>query len=264
VQVTIGGEPRTLGGFSAFKAFYAMQVLADAERIGRQVLDEAADFKRGYEARNFVEMDRAEARRQFAPEPMTKRIRREIDDTGRLEVIDEPVRDDDGQIVMLDPLAHLTDADWANSDQKLRVPDSPSSKMQIAAMIPIAFRQGRREVLRLLALIVTSNADLERWDSEGDVDVELEKIAGDLLHRASIEALELCREQIAGPFDRLMREVQTTFARRAPDEDERPAPPPAAFETEDETPASPTSSTESPDGTAGTPSSSSTEPVFVS
>jgi hypothetical protein len=34
MQVTIGGEPRTLGDFSAFKAFYAMQVLADAESVG--------------------------------------------------------------------------------------------------------------------------------------------------------------------------------------------------------------------------------------
>lgn len=272
MQVTIAGEPRTLGGFSAYKAFYAMQILADGEAIGRRVLNEAADFKREYEARNFVEMTRAEARREHPPKALMSIVRREIED-GRIEIAEEPVRDEHGQVVTIDPLGHMTEEDWAADDHRMRVSESPPERIAIAAMIPVAFRHGRKELLRLLALVLTSNADLERWDGDGDVDAELQKIADSLMHSASIEeltdlasaALELCREQIAGPFGRLMAEARTTFGQPRPAETET-TPAAAAFvaEEEDETPDSPTSSTESPADTDGTPASSSTEPASVS
>jgi hypothetical protein len=274
MQVTIGGEPRTLGDFSAFKAFYAMQVLADAETVWRQVLHEAAEFKRGYEATNYVEMPRTEARREFPPRPLHEVIRRETED-GRIEVIETP-KIQDGHAVLVDPLGHLSEEDWAASDQKLRVSDSPSERMQIAAMVPVAFRLGREELMRLLALVTTANADLERWDGDGQVDVELGKIADELKHRAKLDeladlavaAMTLCREQVAGPFERLMTEVRTTFASRPTAPAQTTTPEPAAFETPppagDETPSSPTSSTGSGDGTGGTPRPSSTEPASAS
>jgi hypothetical protein len=136
--------------------------------------------------------------------------------------------------------------------------------MQIAAMVPVAFRLGREELMRLLALVrrrtPTSSGGTARatstssWEDRRRAEApRLARRAADLAGRRD----ELCREQVAGPFDRLMAEVRTTFAsRRAPDETETPAP--AAFAevvepADDETPSSPTSSTESPDGTAGTP-----------
>lgn len=270
MQVTINGESRSLSGFSAFKAFCAMQILADAEEIGRDVLNEAASFKREYEAANYVEMTRAEARREFPPKPLREVVRRETED-GRIEVVEAVVFDSAGAPLMVDPLGHMTDADWQATDHKMRVSDSPGEKMQVAAMIPVAFRKGRVELLRLLALVLTSNADLEQWDTDGDVEERLDRAGKALMHDASIEeltelasaALALCREQIAGPFGRLMDEARATFTTPAGVVDGEPAtvtPPAAAFETE----ASSISSTESPADTAGTPPPSSIEPASVS
>lgn len=276
MQVNIGGEPRTLGGFSAYKAFKAMDIIAAAQGIYQQVLSASADFKRRYETENVVVIPRSEARRQFAPTPLVRTVREETDD-GRPVVRHEPVLDDAGLPVLgPDPLAHLTDADWEASDNVLTIGDSPSEGMQFAAMVPKAFELGREQVLSLLAIALVANADLEKWDADGDVDAELDRVAKSLQHDASADELVtlavavigLCREQIAGPFDQLVTALRTTFRPLAtaseaateattetgPDGSGRPAP--MRVETE----PSPPSSTESPDGTDGPPTSSSTEP----
>jgi hypothetical protein len=272
MQVTIGGEPRSLGDFSAYKAFKAMELMAAAESVVREVVREGARFKREHEAENFVVMDRAEARRQFRPRPLERIVREEGED-GRIAVREEPVLDAAGEPVLgPDPLGHLTDADWEASSNQLRISESPSERMQGAAMIPIAFRLGREQVMRLLALVLAANSDLERWETDGDVDAELDQAARALLHRARADellelagaALQLCREQVAGPFERLMETERTTFAQPDSEPEEGKVPEPMQVEIEDETPSSPASSTDSPAATAGSPPSSSTAPVGAS
>lgn len=267
MQVQIGGEPQTIGEFSAYKAFKAMAILASVETAWREVLKASATFKREYEAENFVELDRAEARRQFRPRPL-ERVRREEQDDGRIALIDEPVLDEQQRpIVGPDPLGHLTEEDWQAAGNKLRIAESPSERMQIAAMIPRAFELGRDAVLQLLALVVVSNADLERWDTEGTVDDELTKRAAELHHRAKLDelvdlattALELCRDQVATPFDRLAEAARTTFRSTAPETPAAKTPEPMKIEEEASSEHSPPSSTEFPDASDGSPPSSSTE-----
>lgn len=273
MQVQIGGEPVTLGEFSAFKAFRAMEIIANAQQVFRAVLSEAADFKREYEAEHFVVIPRAEARRSFPPRPLVRVVREEIGDD-RLAFREEPVLDDDGAPVLgPDPLGHLTDDDWKASGNELRIADSPSERLQWASMIPKGFKLGRVEVLRLLALVTTSNRELEAWDGEKDIDAELDRVAKDLLHRSragelvalAAAALELCKAEISDPFDQLVESVRTTFTSEADPEttDSAPAtaPPPPMTVEHDSTP--PSSST-SPDGSDGRPTSSSTEPAFAS
>jgi hypothetical protein len=264
MQVVIGGEPRSLGGFSAYKAFKAMEIIASAEEVYRQVLVESASFRRDFEERNVVEVQRAEARRQFGPQPLMRIFRDQNEEGETVAIRDEPVLDDDGLPMMTpDPLGHLSDADWEASGNKLRLVQSPSEQVSVAAMIPTAFRLGREQALRLLALVLTSNSDLEKWDADGDVDAELDKGAKDLVHRAAadelvrlaVAALDLCKGQIAGPFDELVAAVRTTFAKpEAEEEVETRSPEPMQVETPD----SPTSSGESADDSDGTPPSSST------
>lgn len=262
MQVTIGGEPRTLGDFSAYKAFKAMEVIADVEAVWREVLTEAARFKRSYEAEHFVEMDRATARREFRPRPLWETL-----NDGE-NVIERPVLQDGQPVIGPDPLGHLTEADWEASGQKLRLPDSPSEQLQTAAMIPTAFRLGRDQCLKLMAIATVSNADIERWDdvSAENVDDELDKAAHELLHRCKADellklaaaAFELFKEQVSGPFEDLVAAVRTTFEKPETEGDQE-ATTPAAMQVETEgddttgsTPGSRTSSLDSADGSGGT------------
>lgn len=253
MQVTIGGEPRTLGDFSAYKAFKAMETVAQVEEVWRAVLSAAATYKREYERENYVELDRSSARRHFAPIPLWETVR-----DGE-SVIERPAVTPDGKaIIGPDPLGHLTEGDWEASGQKLRLPDSPSEQLVTAHMIPVAFKLGRDQVLRLLAIATVSNADIEKWDADGveHVDVELDKAAHELLHRCKADellelaaaALEHFKAQVAGPFEKLVASVQTTFRQQ---EAEVSGPPPMTVESVESTDGSPASAPESADASAG-------------
>lgn len=268
VTPTIGGEPITIGEFSAYKAIFAMEIVSEVESAFREVMSGAAEYKRRFEAENFVEMSRAEARRQFRPQVL---IRQEETDDGRVAV--EPMMRDGEPVLGPDPLGHLADADWAASGQVLRIPESPSQEMQIGAMVPLAFKLARTQVLRLVALAMTPNRDLEAWDGERDIAVELDRVAREMLHRAKADELvrlavavaHQCREQLAGPFEEATAAWRQLWPQQGQDEETEaaPAPEPMRLETEPSDDG-PTSSTESPDDTAGRPTSSSTEPASVS
>ncbi|MEJ7783170.1 MAG: hypothetical protein WKF96_00105 [Solirubrobacteraceae bacterium] len=260
MDVTIGGEARHIGEFSAYKALLAMEMIASVEGTFREVLGEVAAFKRSYEAEHYVQLDRAEARRHFRPKALYETVVHHLED-GTTTEVDAPVLLDGAPLLGPDPLGHLTEADWAASEHKLRVPDSPSENVQIAAMVPVAFRLGRDEVLALLALVLTPNSDLERWDTDDTVNVPVELAAAGraLLHRAradelvrlGIGAVQACKEQLAAP----LAEAREAWATLRPS---HPAagPEPMRVETEP-----PTSSTSSPNDTEdGTGSPASTEP----
>lgn len=276
MDVVIGGEQRSLGEFSAYKAFKALEILGDVESAWREVLTGAAEFKRQYIGEHFVEMSRAEARRQLRPRVLERTRRVELED-GRIELVDEPVLGEGGEpLLSPDPLGHLTEADWEASGHVLRIPESPSEALQVAAMVPLAFRLAREAALDLMALALCSNSDLEEWDREGGdvVDAKLRDRGTDLRHRAKLDelvdlataTLALCREQVAGPFGRLAEEARTIFKPPASEtEEDGKLPPPMSVveegDEDDSTQGSPTSSSPSPDDSDGRPTSSSTEPA---
>lgn len=275
MEVTIGGEARSLGEFSAYKALKALEILSDVEAAWRAVLTEAAGFRQKYEAENFVEMSRVDARRQFRPRVLERTRRVELED-GSVEIVDEPVLGENGEALLSpDPLGHLTDADWEASGQKLRIPETPADQLQVAAMVPIAFKHGREAALSLMALVLASNAELEEWDREGSdvVDQKLRDRAADLRHRAGLDelvdlataVLALCREQVAGPFERLADQARTIFKAPESETPETEMPPPMtavdAVDADGSTPDSPASSSSSPEGSDGSLPSSSTGPA---
>jgi hypothetical protein len=141
MQVTIGGEPRTLGDFSAFKAFYAM-ASRDAETRRRQVSTRPPSSSAPTN-RQLRRDDRAEARRQFPPLPLTRSSGMRSRTDGSRSSSGRCSRD--GQPVLgPDPLGHLTDADWQRSGNVLKHPESARRTMQIAAMVPVAFKSRPR------------------------------------------------------------------------------------------------------------------------
>jgi hypothetical protein len=271
-SVVIGGELQSLPDFNAFKALVAMEIISDVETAFREVSDAAAEYRHDWEAKNYLEIRRADARRRFAPEPLMRVVQEETDD-GRVRVSQVPVIDDAGAPIMgPDPLGHLTDADWQANGQALRIPETPSDEQVMAAMVPKAFKLAKTQVLRLMALALTTNRALEEWDGEKDIDAELDRVGVKLIHDATpgelmdlaVAVMQLARDQLRDPFDRATaawKELRQSREETSPeDPDDAPAPEPMRIETE----SSPTSSIESPDGTAGTPSRSSIEPAGAS
>lgn len=281
--VTIGGEEHRIADFSAFKAIYAMSEVSAIQGVWRDVLTAGAEFKRQYEAEHFVKIDRAEARRQFPPRVLLEDVPIESE-TGMLVEDGVPLLRQvpmirDGVPVMgPDPLGHLSDEDWQASGQQLRIADSPEPALEVAAMVEAGFRLARTQVLRLIALAVAKNADLETWEREGGdaaIAAQLDAEAQRLMHRASMAELvrlavataETMRDELAGPFGEA-REALARLREQATPAPTTPEPEPMHVETEtppsgDATP-SPTSSTDSPDATADGPPTSSTEPAGTS
>lgn len=291
IEVQIGGEVERVGDFTAFKATKALELVSEVEDKVRTLVSEAAAFKRNYEAENVMVMDRVEARRQFRPLPLLKQSPL-LDGNGEpitgengMPLFESAPVVENGQAVLgPDPLGHLSEEDWAANGHQLRVPDSPSDNLQAAAMLPLAFKTSRELVLRLLALVLVKNSELERWDEDEGVSIEaeLDKRGQALLHQARMDEFvklaaataELCREELADPFEALLSSVKQTWG--GDKEDETPPaaePEPMRVEAEEEegepetgsSSSSPTSSTPSPgDTTDGDTEPSSTKSASAS
>lgn len=257
MEVTIGGEQKTLAQFSAFKAIYALETISEVEGAWQKVLSGAAAFKTKFEAENFAEYDRAEARFEFRPMPLVKTVRRETDDEA-VEIVREPILRDGEPVLGPDPLAHLTDEDWTASGNKLRQHATPNETLQWASMVPIAVREARTHVFRLVALVLTPNDDLEKWDG-GDTDIatQLDVEAKRLQHKASMPELiqlltatvRLCKDELADPFGELVQE--TTKILRSGDPEEAKRPEPMRLET-----SAPASTSDAQTSSSGSPDDS--------
>lgn len=276
ITVTINGQPTTLPDFTAFKAVHAMETLGAIESQVREIMHEAGDFRAEWMKRHSLSIPRAEARRQFRPEPLLKQ------ETTEDGVSITPMLDDAGAVILgADPLAHLTDADWEASGNTLVVPEQPDDSAVQMALIPKAFKIARESVMELLSLAVVADRDVEQWDAAGELEEKL-KVRGkallfeckaDELAKLAVAVIRLAREQVADPFDAARAEIQAMFSRPEDVDGEATAEPPIepmsveppeSDEPESETGSSPTSSTASPADTAGVPTPSSTAPAGVS
>lgn len=278
--VTIGGEQRTIAEFSAFKALHAMAVIKQVEEKVRELILGAGAFRDEYAKAHFTRMTRAEAKRNFPPQPLYEQ---RANDRGEVETL----------LVLIDgepklrpgKLDHLTEEDWAAAGHELIAPEYPSDEMVQAMMVTSAFEIARTHVLRLLALALVANRDLRKWEEDGDdLDAKLDEEAKTLVYDCTApELLELTvsvigavKDQISGPFGDARAALQEVFR---PAQGATPAgevtPSPMTVEREEpttdqedagsgETASSPTSSTSSPDATDGATPSASTVPAGAS
>lgn len=276
LTVTIAGEPATIAEFSAFKALYAGELVAEVEGAWREIMKETAGFKRDFEGDNYDEFDRPAARYQFRPRALANTTREEDPETGAITIRETIATDSDGQpLIGPDPLASITEEDWAAADQKLRIHHSPSETIQWVTMAPTALKLARAHTLRLIALVLTSNRDLEGWDLNGDDIVgKLDADAKRLVHQAKADELvrllaasvRVLRDQLADPFDEMVAELRSLRQPTTEIEEREATVEPMRVEDAAEPGNEPKqdSSTESAATTTGPPTSSSTASVGAS
>src|SRR5205085_5382677 len=178
-----------------------------------------------------------------------------LDPDGEPMVRIRPVLEDGRPVLGPDPLAHLTEEDWAGSDQALTIHEDPKPSTVYMHVAPVAFKLARTHVLRLLALVLATNSQLEKWDEESaDIDAELDTERKRLLHRCKADELvrlgvatiEVGREQLRDPFEEIEQGIRSLTAKRETPQDRTPAAAPMEAE-----PASPDGNGE----TADTPDS---------
>ncbi len=173
-KVTIGGNERVIPPFSAFKAFTAGRIVAAITEHGEGVLAMMSQYAREHEKRNQVVLSRATA--HFESPERASRVSEEA---------------------------------WHASGNTLTLPgEPPSLEEQLAAVFPRLLDVAEGHVLRLLALVLADDRDLEQRYRDGGreaVDEFLTEQGTDLLFRADAEDLftlaqaawDVCREQLA-------------------------------------------------------------------
>lgn len=198
--VQVGEEEIKLEPFSGRKAIRVIRTIEHITKGVPEILDKWADFTREYEARNVTVVDRATARHFYGPRPLME-DQPVLAPDGKTVVTDAigdpivrrtPRLDDSGRAILgPDPLAHMSDADWEASGNRLRLPKSPGQGEQIAAVFPMALDLAEEEVLRLLAVLATPNAELKRKARDGSLKDYLTERADELIDAPATDLLEL-------------------------------------------------------------------------
>jgi hypothetical protein len=268
-QIEIGGEPRTIAEFSAYKAGLALEyidrILDQVGDIGEKLATYGATYRRDHAER----IPRAEARRRFRPLPM-------LDPNTEGTENEQLLTDAEGKPMLgPDPLGHLTEEDWQASGNALERLGSPPTRFEeVAYVFHLAMSAGARELVQeLVTLVLTPNGDLEKWDIDESTDVKqrLGEETRQLVHRvkgstfwleAVIVAAELIEEDFGGTIRDLgnrMGNVGRLLGVGTTEEPEREGPPPMSVEIEDD-PSKPTSSASEADsdGAAEPPSTAAT------
>jgi hypothetical protein len=199
-RVTVGGEEIRIEPFSGRKALRVLHTVNHIATGVPEILERWATFTHDYEQTNAITIDRASARRQFAPMPLYDE-EPVLEDgkpvtTAEGDVLVRRVartRQDGTAIMGPDPLGHMSDADWEASGNMLRLPRSPTREEQIVAIFPQALELAEEETVALLALIAMSNADLKRFARQGHEALrdELKSRGEDLLDADLGELVEL-------------------------------------------------------------------------
>lgn len=178
VTVKLGEEDKeyTIQRFRGLKAIMAM---ASMTRIAREVPDIMADAVKQYQARNTVVITESMARL-----PRWRSFTKEDFDAAAL----------------------------ANGGRReLEIPTPMTVNEQIMYSLPTLLENARREVIRLLALLLVSNVELKIADKADNVEEKLDEYEDLLLYEAELDQLvDLCfaaqdvlSEQLSDRKDRL-------------------------------------------------------------
>lgn len=136
-----------------FKGLKAILAIAAVTRIGREVPDIMADVSKEFTKKHTI--------------TVTKEMSR------------------------LPRWALFTDKDF--SDGPIEVPNPPEPQDVIMSSLPRLLEEARKEVIRLLAILVIPNAELKAADQIDAVDEALDKFHDTLLYEAEIDEIaELC------------------------------------------------------------------------
>lgn len=261
-SIELGGRTYTVERPNARKASRAFALLRALSRAMPELNEDLAAFRRNYERNNIVELDRVQARVEFAPRPMTR--------DGEL------VLDEDGEPRMIpSPVDAMTEEDWERAGHVFRAPKSPTREEVAIALFDKALELGEDLVYRLLALFTIGNDDVARYRKEGTLDERLDERADELLDVAyADELLELavvCGETVdhhfrrkAGALGDRVGKALNLFGlntKRTSSTPTTTAPPSESSSPDGPSASKPSSSTDLPESTPdGDPTPSSTSP----
>ena len=174
--VAIGDRTVVLERLTGLKLSRALAIVRAAGTAVPKIVSTYGTFRQQYEREHSIELDRATARLRFG-----------------------------------DELAHMTEEDWQASDNKLRLPASPTQAETFAALLPEVLDLAEEHVYRLLALLTIPNRELGRaWRDGSHVEL-LDRAVGDLLADSyADELLELAvvaGETIEAQFTAKAREL---------------------------------------------------------
>jgi hypothetical protein len=153
-EVTLGGKKYTVQRFRGLKAIL---VIAAITRIGRDVPDILADAAKGYYKRNTITVTEAMS---YLP---------------RWEGI---------------PKSAFDEAETANGRREIEIPAPVSEREQLLAALPDLLEStGRREVLRLFAILICPNSELAEADKADKVNEKLDEYNDLFLYEAELDEL---------------------------------------------------------------------------
>jgi hypothetical protein len=263
-RLELGGSEVLIEPPSGRKASTAFKILRGLEGVTSKLAKVRGAFRREFEEENVVELDRVQARMRFPARPI-------------IGEDDVPVRGEDGELVYAPSIIdNMSEADWQEAGGKLRLPRSPDTLEELAAVLPVALDLAEDQVYRLLALFTISNADVARYRKEGALDDRLAErvdellddvMADDLLELAVV-VVEVLTERFSAKLTALGgRTGKALAAIGLGGMTTTPATGSTTASTETETPSSdstPTSPTDSPALTDGPPTQPSTRPMTSS
>lgn len=151
--VPVGGADITVRSFSLFKALTAGRQLSGIIESVGDVQEEIADFIRTYrETKGTTVMSRA------------------VVEMERPEVA-----------------ARISEEAWQASGNRLELPNEPSAMELAGIIVPKILSVGEDRVLRLIALVVAEDGEIEQASRGQRLDDYLDEQATDLKYRASLE-----------------------------------------------------------------------------
>lgn len=269
-DIKFGDRDITVERFCFAKAMRVITLLKKLQQSAPEISKAASDFRREYMAGNIVELDRVQAKMEFGPQPI-------FDDENR------PMFHEGELLTMASSVDRMTEQDWERSNQTLKIRQEPSTAEMVAAVFPVAYEHAEETVVRLLGLVIMSNADVLRFVAAGNLWDEVDRVAEQVIAPAFIEdVLELVvvvgeviegqvMTKVKGLGDRLGKirrlltgeKTKTDLSEGSPTSSESPAQP--STEPASDSPDSSTGPTPEPSSLSpGTPSVPSPQSLPVS
>lgn len=267
-RVRVGARDYTVERPTGRKASTALRLLRRVDATVKRVTRELGQFERDYARDHALELDRAQARMRFEPEPV-------IGPDGEL------VTDRAGAPVLVSRVDGITAEDWEKAGHVLRLPQLPSREEKAGHVLELVDEAAEAELWRLLALFTLTNAEVKDAKRGQRLDEELDRRADELVDEGDLgELVELAvviaetfRGQFAakagelggrlGNLGRLLGLATPQEAETPQEAPDTPQTAPQATQTDDEEPtptstSRPTSSTASDASTDGPPTPPST------
>lgn len=265
--VKVGDREVVIEPFKGYKGARAGRLFGRISRHWPEIVDKMADFRREYGEKHYRRITRAMAETRSLPEQVTDD---ELTDVQRAAV--QAVADRTAAMYR-----RLLEGELKEKPH-VDLPEVPSQAEQVAAVFGDVFEVAERELLELLALLITPNRDLKRAYKDGGeeaVDALLKETGEDLLFDADLEDLVALAvegyEVLGRQLDvkgAAMGKLMSLFNSGGRTTSEQPQPAETTAEETNSTSlstfTSPDSSTDSPAPTDGAPSESSSELAGVS